>query len=172
MTALYHSSGTSSGWLKAIPSTSLGLAIPGPEFIVGLRLWLGVSLFPISPLCTCLSSIDCFGEDLLGCSHGPMRIRRHDALVNILHHALLQDHPGVLTEQSASFDDSSRPGDILYPDYQLGRSAYFDVSVLQQNILSGCINGQAGPHMFDINGPAGPPMTAKMVLPEQNWSRL
>ena len=129
LTALSHSSGTSSGWLKAIPSTSLGLAIPGPEFIVGLRLWLGVSLFPITPLCTCLSSIDCFGDHLLGCSHGPMRIRRHDALVNIFHYALLQDHPGVLKEQRASFDDSSRPGDIFHPDYQLGHPAYFDVSV-------------------------------------------
>ena len=44
LTALSHSSGTSSGRLKAIPSTSLGLAIPGPEFIVGLHLWLGVSV--------------------------------------------------------------------------------------------------------------------------------
>ena len=58
-----------------------------------------------------------------------MRIRRHDALVNILHHALLQDHPGVLKEQCASFDDSSRPGDIFHPDYQLGHPSYFDVSV-------------------------------------------
>ena len=129
LTALSHSSGTSSGWLKAIPSTSLGLAIPGPEFIVGLCLWLGVSLLPISPLCTCLSSIDCFGDHLLGCSHGPMRICCHDALVNILHHALLQDHPGVVKEQCASFDDSSCPGDIFHPDYQLGHPAYFDVSV-------------------------------------------
>ena len=93
LTALSHSSSTSSGWLKAIPSTSLGLAIPGPEFIVGLCLWLGVSLFPITPLCTCLSSIDCFGDHLLGCSHGPMRIHRHDALVNILHYALLLTRP-------------------------------------------------------------------------------
>ena len=48
---------------------------------------------------------------------GPMRIRHHDALVNILHHAFLQDHPGVLKEQHASFDDSSHPGDIFHPDY-------------------------------------------------------
>ena len=58
-----------------------------------------------------------------------MRIRRHDDLVNILHHALLQDHPGVLKDQRASFDDSSRPRDIFRPDYQLGSPAYFDVSV-------------------------------------------
>ena len=58
-----------------------------------------------------------------------MGIRCHDALVNILHHALLQDHPGVLKEQRASFDDSSCPGDLFHPDYQLGHPAYFDVSV-------------------------------------------
>ena len=96
LTAPAHSSGTSSGWLKAIPRTCLGLVIPGPEFVVGLRLWLEVALFPRSPLCTCLSPTDCFDDHLLGCSHGPMRIRRHDALVDILYNALSQDHPDVL----------------------------------------------------------------------------
>jgi len=129
LTALSHPSGTSSGWLKAIPRVSLGLAIPGPEFVVGLRIWLGVSLFPLSPLCTCLSTIDNFGDHLLGCSQGPMRIRRHDALVNIVYNALAQDHPGVLKEQRASYDDGLRPGDVFHPDYQHGRPAYFDISV-------------------------------------------
>ena len=121
LTALVHSSGTSSGWLKAIPRACLGLVIPGPEFVVGLHLWLAVALFPHSPLCTCFSPIDCFGDHLLGCSHGPMRIRCHDSLVNILYNALSQDHPGVLKEQHASYNDGLRPGD--------GRPAYFDVSI-------------------------------------------
>jgi len=43
--ALSHSSGASSGWLKAIPQVFLGLAIPGPEFVVALRLWLGIPFF-------------------------------------------------------------------------------------------------------------------------------
>jgi len=46
LNALPHSSGTSSGWLKAIPQPSLGLVIPGPEFIVGLCIWLSVSFSP------------------------------------------------------------------------------------------------------------------------------
>jgi len=129
LTALSHSSGTSSGWLKAIPQVRLGLAIPGPEFVVDLRLWLGVTLFPQSPLCTCLSSIDAFGDHLLGCSHGPMRIRRHDALADIIYKALSQDHPGVLKEQRVSYSDGLRPGDVFHPDFQHGRSAYFDISV-------------------------------------------
>jgi len=129
LTALSHSSGASSGWLKAIPQVSLALAIPGPEFMVALRLWLGIPLFPLSPLCSCLTSIDQFGDHLLECSHGPMRIRRHDALVDIVCHALSQSHPGVLKEQRVSCDDHSRPGDVYHPDFQFGRPAYFDVSV-------------------------------------------
>ena len=141
LTALSHPSGTSSGWLKAIPRVSLGLAIPGPEFVIGLRIWLGVSLFPLSPLCTCLSTIDNYGDHLLGCSQGPMRIRRHDALVNIIYNALSQDHPGVLREQRASYDDGLRPGDVFHPDFQHGHPAYFDVSIhctTQPAFISSC----------------------------------
>jgi len=54
-----------------------------------------------------------------------MRIRCHDALVSILHHALLQDHPGALKEQHASFDDNSRPRDIFHSDFQNGRPTGF-----------------------------------------------
>ena len=126
--AVAHSSGVSSGWLKAIPQPTLGLAFSPHEFVIAVHLWLGVPLFPLLPLCTCLSVIDQFGDHLLGCSHGPLRIQRHDALVSIVHHALLQDYPGVLREQNvASYQ--SRPGDIYHPDFILGHPAYFDLSV-------------------------------------------
>jgi len=71
----------------------------------------------------CLSLIN-----LLGCSRGFLRIQRHDAVVNIVHHALLQDHPGVLREQGIA-SDQSLPGDIYHPDFTLGRPAYFGFSV-------------------------------------------
>ena len=41
-----------------------------------------------------------------------MHIQCHDALVTVLHHALLQDHPGVLWEQGITSSDHSHPGDI------------------------------------------------------------
>jgi len=75
-----------------------------------------------------LSIIDQFYDHLLGCSLGPLLIQHHDAFVNIAHHALLQDHPGVLREQGIT-SDQSRPGDIYHPDFTLGRPAYFDLSV-------------------------------------------
>ena len=70
-----------------------------------------------------------------------MRIRRHDALVNIIYNALSQDHPGVLKEQRASYDDGLRPGDVFHPDFQHGRPAYFDVSIhctTQPAFISSC----------------------------------
>ena len=107
--ALSHSSGTSSGWLKALPQPALDLAIPPHDCTIALRLWLGIPLFPSLPLCTSLSvRIDQFGDHLLGCSHGPLRIQRHNALVSVVHHALLQDHPGVVSRGQTAFSSSRR----------------------------------------------------------------
>ena len=72
--------------------------------------------------------IDQFDDHLLGCSHGPLCIQCHDALVSIVHPALLQDHPGGFHEQSIA-SNQSRPGDIYHLDFTLGRPAYFDLSV-------------------------------------------
>ena len=49
---------------------------------------IGIPLFPLSPLCVCLTSIDQFGD------HLPMRIHRHYAPVDIVCHALSQSHSG------------------------------------------------------------------------------
>ena len=57
-----------------------------------------------------------------------MRNRHHDALVDIVCHALSQSHSGVLKER-VSYEDNSRPGDVYHPDFQHGHPAYFDVSV-------------------------------------------
>ena len=51
--------------------------------------------------------------------------------VTVLHHALLQDHPGVLWEQGIASSDHSHPGDIYHPDFSLGHPAYFDPLLLR-----------------------------------------
>ena len=48
--------------------------------------WLGVSLFPTVQLCTYISSIDPYGDHLLGCSYGPLCNCRHDVLAFISCH--------------------------------------------------------------------------------------
>lgn len=96
------SSNDSSSWLRAPPINSLGLSIPNSEFIMASHIWLGIPLFTSnpSPLCPCGSAIDPNGDHLLGCGHGPLRIRRHDALREIIFQALLLDNSQVKREQS------------------------------------------------------------------------
>jgi len=94
--------------------------MPVTEFVVAVRIWLGIPLFPTAQLCSCSSSIDSYGDHLLGCSYGPLRIRRHDALTRILFHSMLLDNPGVLREQRVFGDNQSRPGDLHHPDFCQG----------------------------------------------------
>ena len=82
--------------------------------------------------------MDQFGDHHLGCGHGPMRICRHDALCDVIFHALLQDNSGCKQEQHCG-SNLDRPGDVFHPDYLFGKPAYFDVTVrnpLQDSLLS------------------------------------
>ena len=65
--------------------------------------------------------------------------------MSVVHHALFQDHPGVLRQQAIS-SDQSRPGDIYHPDFHLGRPAYFDLSVRSttQSAVISSASSQAG----------------------------
>ena len=97
--------------------------------MTALRYWLGIPLFPASVRCSCGTVIDSFGDHILGCGNGPLRIRRHDAICDVIWHALLQDHSGCKKEQRCS-TDLDRPGDVFHPD--------FDVSVhhlLQDSLI-------------------------------------
>ena len=113
-----------SAWLKAAPISSLGLAMAGPEFISATRYWLGIPHIPPSTplLCPCSNHIDPYGDHIIGCAHGPYRIRRHDALRNTIFHTLREDNPNVLLEQRVSGDSGTRPGDIYHPDFDNGRA--------------------------------------------------
>ena len=98
--------------------------------------------------CPCGQVIDAFGDHLLGCGHGPLRIKRHDALRDIIWQALLLDNSRAIREQRCD-NSNERPGDIFHPDFQLGKPAFFDISVcnsLQPSYLSiaACSAGAAG----------------------------
>ena len=78
---------------------------------------------------SCHQLVDRFGDHLIGCGHGPLRIRRHNALCNIIYYALLEDNSEVRREQGVSGESSSRPGDVFHPDFHNGHPTYFDISV-------------------------------------------
>ena len=118
-------------WLQAIPQPNLGLSMTSSEFAIALRYWLGITLFDSGhhQSCVCRSPLDQHGDHLLGCGQGPLRIRRHDALCNILYHTLSQDNPAVRREEHVCGDCRECPGDIFHPDFADGHPNYFDISV-------------------------------------------
>ena len=103
-------------WLRAIPNPNTGLAMPHTEFVVSLHIWLGIPLFPSdlgSKRCSCGQILDKFGAHLLGCGQNNIRTRRHDALCDVLFHALLVDNGNCRKEQRCNTDTCARLGDIF-----------------------------------------------------------
>ena len=89
-------------WLGATPNCNLGLAMPPKEFILSLRYWLCIPFFPSIAgfkRCACGQTLDQFGDHLLGCGNNNLRIRRHDALADVLFHALQADNSNCRKEQ-------------------------------------------------------------------------
>ena len=115
-------------WLLVIPNPNLGLTLSKEEFILSVRMWLGCHLFSQSSRCVCGHIIDLHGDHVLGCGLGPLRIKRHDALCDIIWHSLLLDNKGAIKEQRCG-ESNNRPGDVFHPDFRFGKPAYFDVSV-------------------------------------------
>ena len=116
------------------------LLCPGRSLCVLLELaWNSNFSSTDSVRCSCGSTVDQFGDHLLGCGHGPMRIHQHDALCDVIFHALFQGNSGCKREQHCG-SHLDRPGDVLHPDdYLYGKPAYFDVTVcnpLQNSLLS------------------------------------
>ena len=119
-------------WLRAIPNPNLGLSMLSHEFVISIRLWLGIKMFPSPPtsiLCTCRQHIDPFGDHLISCGTGPERTRRHNALAEVIFQALLVKNKDVVKEVRCSGSDESRPGDVFHPDFLEGKPAYFDITV-------------------------------------------
>ena len=101
-------------------------------YVVAIRLWLGIPIFPAANSdnalrCLCGQVIDRFGDHLLGCSNDSTLLKRH-ALCDIMWHALLSDNKSCRREQNCSSNHQSRPGDIYHSDFLNGNPAFFDIT--------------------------------------------
>ena len=98
----------------------------------------GFSSTPHLVRCACGHELDIFGDHALGC--GPLRIKRHDALCDVIFHWLLLDNSNVRREQRRFSHSMTRSGDVFHPDFSLGKAAYFDIFVRNSFIPSHLIN--------------------------------
>ena len=107
-----------------------------------LWYWLGIRVFAATDSihCSCGTVVDRFGDHLLSCGHDPSRICWHDALRDVVYHALLQDNSGCKREQRCG-SGLDRPGDVYHPDFLFGKPAYFDVTV--RNPLQDSLSSQS-----------------------------
>ena len=65
-----------------------------------------------------------------GCGYDSALInRRHNALCDIIWHALLIDNKAARREQTCSSNFKARSGDVFHPDFVDGRPTFFVVTV-------------------------------------------
>ena len=91
------------------------------EFIIAIRTWLGIPLFPDSPdslRCVCGSIIDPIidphGGHLLGCGYDSALNRHHNALCDMFY---LIDNKAARRKQTCSSNSKACRGDIFHPDF-------------------------------------------------------
>ena len=120
-------------WLNVIPSPSLGLHLFDQEFRLCLRYWLGLPLFPADSICSvCHSSADIFGDHHVGCGGNGDRIHRHNSIRDAIFTAAQSAALAPLKEFSHLIPNRhSRSADIFLPNWDRGRSAALDVSVIR-----------------------------------------
>ena len=119
-------------WLNVIPSPSLGLHLQDREFRSCLAYWLGVPLHNDHFVCPeCHNTADPFGDHQIGCGGNGDRISRHNAIRDIIFSAAQsaalgpsKETPGLVSQSS------SRPADVLLPNWSNGRPAALDVHVI------------------------------------------
>ena len=133
-------------WLRAIPNTNLSLSMSQHEFVLVVKVWLGIPIFPTYSQflrCACGQIIDQHGDHLLRCGNSPLWIKRHDALLDTVWHALLMDNKGQFVTNTVETVTT----DLATPDFMLGIPAHFDVSVrnsLQPSVYPESSSGGRG----------------------------
>ena len=140
-------------WLRALPNPNLSLAMRSREFVVAVRIHLGLPILFLLHhslvFVLVVRVLDEYGDHLLGCSQKTnLILKHHDALCDVIFNTLLVDDCRCRSEQNCSRDSRKRPGNIFHPNFQHGLPAYFDVTVrnsLQPSYLvqAACYAGAA-----------------------------
>ena len=140
---LSASSPHASSWLTVIPSEGQGLHLDPPVFQTALKWWLGLDTAEGSVCALCPDKmLDPLGHHATTCKRGGDVVFRHNRLRDILAETCRRAHFSVQLEAGCNLtpDHShSRPADVLFSNWALGKKAACDISVtspLNSNIMS------------------------------------
>lgn len=117
-------------FLNVVPSKSLGLAIPSPEFRMVTSYRLGIPLYPAEAPCpVCGKQSDEYGDHAVACGGEYERISRHDRLRDCIFGAATTAALCPKKEVMVT-STQSRPADILLPTWTRGQPAALDATVI------------------------------------------
>ena len=119
-------------WLNVVPSPGLGLSIHPHEFRIAALYRIGAPVFERDAPCpACSRPSDKYGNHAIACAVNGERITRHNDLCNILFRTAQKANLGPAREIRGLIPGSAaRPADILLRNWERGRNAALDVTVI------------------------------------------
>jgi len=135
----------SAAWLMTMPCRGpLDLSLTADQMQVALQHRLGLPLAQAGDTCPdCGATLDILGHHCLTCRFREHRVARHNRLRDGLYSLLAAAGMSPQKEQGSFQDDRTRPADILVPDWKLGKSGAFDITVVSP-LTSHHVSGAGG----------------------------
>ena len=113
-----------------MPLANCGLLLDNDAIRVAVGLWLGCALCEVHN-CQCGATVDSLGVHALACRRSSGRIQRHTCISDLIWRTLSRGGiPAVKELQGLARDDGKRPDGLTLIPWKCGRSATWDVTIV------------------------------------------
>ena len=120
----------SGDWLHALPIAACGLHLDDDSIRIAVSLRLGCALCQVHT-CQCGASVDTLGSHAWSCKRNAGRIQRHAFINDLIYRTMIRAGiPAVKEPQGLVRVDGKRPDGLTLVPWQSGRSATWDVTVV------------------------------------------
>ena len=120
----------SGDWLHAMPIASCGLLLDDDAVRVAVGLRLGCAICE-AHICQCGATVNTLGSHALSCRRATGRFQRHASINDLIWRALSRAGiPAVKEPHGLARDDGKRPDGLTLLPWHCGRSATWDVTVV------------------------------------------
>ena len=120
----------SGDWLHVVPIVACGLLLDDESVRVAVCLRLGCTLCQ-AHICPCGATVDNLGSHAWICKSNAGRIQRHAFINDLIYRALIRANiPAVKEPHGLAREDGKRPDGLTLIPWQSGRSAIWDVTVI------------------------------------------